>query len=64
MKWILWYLRGTVDDGLMFDKTMGLDGCVVGFVDSNYAGDHNKRTIHKLSKVNTTIILTSIKIMY
>lgn len=43
MKWILRYLRGTTDVGLMFNKIGGLDGCIVGFVDSNYVGDHDKR---------------------
>ena len=43
MKWILRYLRDTTDVGLMFDKTGGLDGCTVGFVDSDYAGDHDRR---------------------
>lgn len=43
MKWILWYLRGTIDVGLMFDKIGELDGCIVGFVDSDYAGDHDRR---------------------
>ena len=43
MKWILRYLRGTTDVGLMFDKTGGLDGCTFGFVDSDYAGDHDRR---------------------
>jgi len=27
----------------MFDKTGGLNGCTIGFVDSDSAGDHNKR---------------------
>lgn len=45
MKWILQYLRGTTDVVLMFDKTDGFDGCVVGFVDSYYVGDHDKRSL-------------------
>lgn len=46
MEWILRYLRGTIDVGLMFDKTGGLDGCIVGFVDLDYAGDHDwKRSL-------------------
>lgn len=43
MKWILRYLRDITDVGLMFDKTGGLDGYIVGFVDSDYAGDHDRR---------------------
>lgn len=42
IKWILRYLRGTVDVGLMFNKTRGLNGCVVKFVDFDCAGDHDK----------------------
>lgn len=26
----------------MFNKTSALDGCTIEFVDSNYAGDHDK----------------------
>lgn len=29
--------------GLVFDKTGRLDGCAVGFVDFDYASDHDKR---------------------
>lgn len=43
MKLIRRYLRGNIDVRLMFDKTGELDECVVGFVDSNYVGDHYKR---------------------
>lgn len=43
VKWILRYLRGTANVGLMFNKTGGLDSCVVEFVDSNYTGDQDKR---------------------
>lgn len=43
VKWILRYLRGTTNVGLMFDKTGGLDGCTVGFIDSDYASDHDRR---------------------
>lgn len=43
MKLILWFLKGTVDVGLVFDKICELDSCVIGFVDSDYAGDNDKR---------------------
>lgn len=43
MKWILWYLKGTVDVGLIFNKTGGLNGYAIRFMDSNYASDHEKR---------------------
>lgn len=42
VKLILQYLRGTTD-GLMFDKISGLDGCTVGFVNSDYVGDHDMK---------------------
>lgn len=45
VKWILQYLSGTVDVGLVFDKINGLDGCAIGFVDLNYASDHEKRSL-------------------
>ena len=43
VKWILRYLRGTTDVGLMFDKTGGFDGCTIGSVDSDYADDYDRR---------------------
>lgn len=42
MKLILKYLKGIVHVGLVFDKTCGFDGCVVGFVDPRYAGNYDK----------------------
>lgn len=42
VQWILKYLKGTVDVGLTFDKTQMSDS-VVGFVDSDYAGDLDRR---------------------
>ena len=40
VKWVLRYLKGTVDTGLCF----GVDTCdLSGFVDSDYAGDLDKR---------------------
>ena len=41
VKWIFGYLKGTSDIGLVFDKTTTND--VVGFVDSDYGGDLNRR---------------------
>ena len=40
VKWIIWYLRGTTDTCLQFKNTR--DG-VIGFVDSDFAGDPDKR---------------------
>ncbi len=40
-KWILRYIAGTVDVGLKFEKSE--DSLVTGYVDSDYAGDLDKR---------------------
>ena len=45
MKWILRYLRGTADVGLVYGKNLNPANSVVGFVDSDYAGDFNKKEI-------------------
>ena len=43
MKWILWYIKGTIDVGLVFEKdSTGKQDCI-GYVDSDYAGDLDKR---------------------
>ena len=43
MKWILWYIKGTIDVGLVFEKdSTGKQECI-GYVDSDYAGDLDKR---------------------
>ena len=43
MKWILWYIKGTIDIGWVFKKDVtGKQECI-GYVDSDYAGDLNKR---------------------
>jgi len=43
VKWILRYLRGTTDIGLVYDKGSGVNSHVIGYVDSDYAGDLDKR---------------------
>jgi hypothetical protein len=47
VKWILRYLKGTSDFGLLFGKNSvketGVMGFVEGFVDSDFAGDLDKR---------------------
>ena len=43
MKWILHYLRGTSNVGLIFDRNHNTSNSIVGYVDSNYAGDLDKR---------------------
>lgn len=42
VKWILRYLRGSTNVCLMFDGCLNANG-VVGYVDSDYAGDLDKR---------------------
>ena len=43
VKWILRYLKGTSNYGLMFDKSKVKTNDVIGFVDSDYAGDLDRR---------------------
>ncbi|KAG8502451.1 hypothetical protein CXB51_000402 [Gossypium anomalum] len=43
VKWILQYLRKTVDVGLVFEQDEALGQFVVGYVDSDFAGDLDKR---------------------
>jgi len=43
IKWVLRYIKGTIDVGLVFEKdSTGKQECI-GFVDSDYAGDLDKR---------------------
>jgi len=43
VKWILRYSRGTKDIGLVFHKNHNTCSNIVGYVDSDYAGDLDKR---------------------
>jgi hypothetical protein len=43
VKWILRYLRGTTNVGLVYDRGSGINSSVIGYVDSDYAGDLDKR---------------------
>ena len=43
VKWILRYVKGTVDKGLVFDRNKASTCDVIGFVDSDYAGDLDRR---------------------
>ncbi|KAG8503054.1 hypothetical protein CXB51_000810 [Gossypium anomalum] len=43
VKWILRYLRKTEDVGLVFEQDEALGQFVVGYVDSDFAGDLDKR---------------------
>jgi len=42
VKWIFRYLKGTTGHGIMFNSGQG-DPLVVGYVDSDYAGDMDDR---------------------
>ncbi|CAM6085559.1 unnamed protein product [Calypogeia fissa] len=46
VKWILWYLKGTSDVGLLFDAQGDSARSIIGYVDSDYGGDldHKKFT--------------------
>ena len=37
------YLQNTVDVGLTFEQDKSLGKCIVGYCDSDYAGDLDKR---------------------
>ena len=43
MKWILWYLQGTIDVCLVYDRNHNTNGSIIDYVDSDYAGDLDKR---------------------
>lgn len=43
VKWILRYIQATVDIGLEFERDHKHGQHVVGYVDSDYAGDLDKR---------------------
>ncbi|KAG8492742.1 hypothetical protein CXB51_010463 [Gossypium anomalum] len=43
VKWILRYIKKTVDVGLLFKQHNTLGKCVIGYVDSDYASDLDKR---------------------
>ncbi|KAH9723173.1 Integrase catalytic domain-containing protein [Citrus sinensis] len=43
MQWILRYIQKTVDVGLLFERDDTLGQGVIGYVDSDYAGDLEKR---------------------
>lgn len=43
VKWIFRYLKGTTNLGLVFDKNSTTSTNVVGFIDSDYGGDLDRR---------------------
>ena len=36
MKWILWYIKDTIDVGLIFEKDTNIKQECMGYVDSDY----------------------------
>jgi len=43
MKWILLYLRGIIDVGLLYDRGSSTRGSVENFVDSHFSGSLNMK---------------------
>ncbi|KAH9763592.1 Integrase catalytic domain-containing protein [Citrus sinensis] len=43
VKWVLRYLKGTQEYGLVYGKSVGKVAGLCGYVDSDYAGDLNRR---------------------
>ena len=43
VKWILRYIQKSVDVGLLFERGDTLDQGVIGYIDSDFAGDLDKR---------------------
>ena len=43
VRWILRYIKGIVDVGLVFEKDVGGKQECTDYVDSDYAGDFDKR---------------------
>ena len=59
VKWVLRYIKGTIDVGLVFEKDSTSKQDCVGYVDSNYAGDLEKprsttRYVFTLSQVSVS----------
>ena len=43
VKWTMWYLQNTVGVGLTFEHDKSRGKCIVGYCDSDYASDLDKR---------------------
>ena len=43
MKWVLRYVKGTVNHGLLYKKSKSVDNQLTGFCDSDYYGDLDRR---------------------
>jgi hypothetical protein len=74
VKWVLRYLKGTSDHCIVFN---GIEGSVCGYVDSDYAGDLDKRryttiyvftlaggAISWMSKLQETVVLSTTEAEY
>ena len=77
VRWILRYLQNTLDVGLTFEQDESLGQCIVGYCDSDYAGDLDKRrsttgylfTLAKApvswkSTLQSTVALSTIEVEY
>ena len=45
MKWIPWYLRGISHVGLVYDKSRDISREIVGYVDFDFAGDLDRKSL-------------------
>lgn len=43
IKWVLRYIRGIIDGGLVYNRGSNNDSVIKDFVDANYDGDLDKR---------------------
>jgi len=64
VKWKFRYLKGTVDIGLVFDEDKVTRSNVIGYVDSNYAGDLDKRSSLSGYIFTCVILLVAGKLVY
>ena len=77
VKWILRYLRGTANIGLVYDRVSTDSGSVIGYVDSDFASDLDERksltgyvftlsgsVISWKSTLQSTVALSTTKVEY
>ena len=53
MKWILHYVKGSLNKGFVFDRSESMTFDVIGYVDSDYGGDLDRR--HSISNYIFTL---------
>ena len=58
IKWILRYVKGSLDECLVFNKSKTATYNIIGFVDSNCSGDLVHR--HSISSYNFTLCVGAI----